>query len=159
MIICRIEIRGDHENSLVLNQLLKLLVACYVVAASAYLIYKLFTLSQQPHPSSKEWAAIFINFIIIFVLTRQLLRLNNKKFILITDEIVKYRLHFPWTLQLNWKKIKKIQFGYTSVRFITKSEKKYRFYFSKATEDEKTNLREALTSVALKYDIEFMQPI
>ncbi len=159
MIIFRIDFKNRGENLPLTNQLLRLLVALYIIAASGYLLYKLFTLPQQHNVSSKEWAAVIINAIIIVVLGRQLLRLNNKKFIVITDEFVKYSIKFPWPLQLSWTKIKTIQFGYSSVRFITKTEKKHRFYYSNATEEEKINLREALTTVAKKHDIEFMQPI
>jgi hypothetical protein len=158
MIIYRIDIKNNAESSIFLNRLLKLLVAVYIIAAFGYLMYKFYTLSLH-HTSDKEWAAITINLLIIVVLALQLLKTVNKKYILITDEFVKYRWRFPWASQIDWKKIKTIQLGYSSVRFITKSEKRYRFYFSKATDMEKTNLQDALIEVAQKHEIEFMQPI
>ena len=129
----------------------------YVFLAGAYLFYKFFTLIQR-HTSKEEWVAILINLVIVILLTLQLFKTSNKKYILVTDEFVKYRWRFPWASQLAWKKIKTIQFGYTSVRFITKSEKKHRFYFSKATENEKDDLEETLIAIAKKHNIEFMQP-
>ncbi|HEX4374693.1 MAG TPA: hypothetical protein VHZ50_15425 [Puia sp.] len=129
----------------------------YIFLAGAYLLYKFFTLIQR-HTSKQEWAAILINLAIIILLTLQLLKTNNKKYILITDEFVRFRWRFPWASQLEWEKIKTIQFGYSSVRFITKSEKKYRFYFSKATENEKDDLETTLITIAKKNNIEFMQP-
>ncbi len=158
MAICRIDIKNNNENSIFLNQFLKALVACYIILASAFLLYKLYSLPQQQHTSTKEWLAVIINFIIIIFLTLQLLRTSIKRFILITDEFVKYRFQFPWTLKLKWEKIKTIQLGYSNVRFITKSEKKHRFYFSKATEQEKLFLEETLKNIAQKNSIEFMQP-
>jgi hypothetical protein len=156
---CRIDIKNNNENSMLLNQLLKVLVACYIIAASAFLLYKLlFTLPQQPHTSRKEWSAIIINFLLVIILTFQLLKTLNKKFILITDEFVKYRFQLPWSSQLKWKKIKKIQLGYSTVRFITNSEQKHKFNFSKATEQEKILLEETLINIAQKHNIEFMQP-
>jgi hypothetical protein len=153
----RIDIKNSSENSTFFNRLFKLLVTAYVFLASAYLFYKFFTLIQR-HASKQEWAAILINLVIIILLTLQLFKTSNKKYILITDEFVRYRWRFPWASQLEWKKIKKIQFGYTSVRFISKSEKKHRFYFSKATENEKDDLETTLIAIAKKHNIEFMQP-
>src|SRR5580700_550569 len=85
MIICRIDIKNRYENLPLTNHLLRLLVALYIVSASGYLIYKLISLPQQRYVSPKEWVAVIINVIIIFILARQLLRLNNRKFILVTD--------------------------------------------------------------------------
>jgi hypothetical protein len=153
----RIDIKNSSENSTIFNRLFKLLVIAYVFLASAYLLYKFFTLIQR-QTSKQEWAAILINLVIIILLTLQLFKTSNKKYILVTDEFVKYRWRFPWASQLAWEKIKTIQFGYTSVRFITKSEKKHRFYFSKATENEKDDLEETLIAIAKKHNIEFMQP-
>ena len=130
MAICRIDIKNNNENSIFLNQFLKALVACYIILASAFLLYKLYSLPQQQHTSTKEWLAVIINFIIIIFLTLQLLRTSIKRFILITDEFVKYRFLFPWTSKLKWENIKTIQLGYSNVRFITKSEKKHKFFFS-----------------------------
>jgi hypothetical protein len=153
----RIDIKNRSENSTIFNRLFKLLVMAYVFLASAYLLYKFFTLIQR-HTSKQEWAAILINLVIIILLTLQLFKTSNKKYILVTDEFVKYRWRFPWASQLRWEKIKTIQFGYTSVRFVTKSEKKHRFYFSKATENEKDDLEETLIAIAKRHNIEFMQP-
>jgi len=158
MAICRIDIKNNNENSIFLNQFLKVLVACYIILASAFLLYKLYSLPQQQHTSTKEWLAVIINFIIIIFLTLQLLRTSIKRFILITDEFVKYRFLFPWTSKLKWENIKTIQLGYSNVRFITKSEKKHKFFFSKATEQEKLILEETLKNIAQKNSIEFMQP-
>jgi hypothetical protein len=158
MAICRIDIKNNNENSIFLNQFLKALVASYIILALAFLLYKLFSLPQQQHTSTKEWLAVVINFIIIVFLTLQLLRTSIKRFILVTDEFVKYRFRLPWTSKLKWEKIKTIQLGYSNVRFITKSEKKHKFYFSKATEDEKLFLEETLKNIARKNSIEFMQP-
>lgn len=158
MTTCRIDIKNNNENSIFLNQILKTLVACYIILASAFLLYKLYSLPQQQHTSTKEWLAVIINFIIIVILTLQLLKTNTKRFILITDEFVRYRFRFPWASKLNWEKIKTIQLGYSTVRFITKSEKKHRFNFSKATEQEKIFLGETLVNISQKHNIEFMQP-
>jgi hypothetical protein len=153
----RIDIKNSSQNSRFLNQLFKLLVIVYISLAGAYLFYKFFTLIQR-HTSKQEWAAILINLAIIILLTLQLLKTSNKKYILITDEFLKYRSRFPWASKLAWGKIKKIQFGYSSVRFITTSEKRHRFYFSKATENEKDDLEIELIAIAKKHNIEFMQP-
>jgi Na+(H+)/acetate symporter ActP len=153
----RIDIKNSSQNSIFLNRLLKLLVLAYVFLAIPYLLYKFFTLIQQ-HTSKQEWAAIMINLVIVILLAWQLIKTSNKKYILITDEFVKYRWRFPWASQIEWEKIKKIQFGYSSVRFITKSEKRHRFHFSKATENEKDDLEETLIAIAKKHNIEFMQP-
>jgi len=158
MVIYRINIKNSTESSIFINRLLKFLVAVYIIGASGYLVYKFYTLSFR-HTSDKEWAAIIINFLIIIILALQLIKTINRKYILITDEFVKYRWRFPWSSQIPWDNIKIIQLGYSSVRFITKTEKKYRFYFSKATEMEKTKLQEALTDVAKKKEIELMQPL
>jgi len=154
----RIDIKSNSENAFFYNRLLKLLVTTYILAAAAYLLYKLFTLTQQ-HTSSKEWMALFINLAIIIFLTLQLLKTNTKKYILITDEFVKYRYRVPWATQLEWRKIKSIHLGYSSVRFISKTGRKFRFYFSNATDLEKINLRETLMTVAQKQNIELMQPL
>jgi hypothetical protein len=158
MTTCRIDIKNNNQNSIFLNQVLKVLVACYVILASAFLLYKLYSLPKQQHTSTKEWLAVTINFIIIIILTLQLLKTSIKRFILITDEFVKYRFRFPWTSKLKWENIKTIQLGYSTVRFITKSDQKHRFNFSKAKEQEKTFLEETLISIAQKNNIEFMQP-
>jgi hypothetical protein len=154
----RITIKNSAESANILNGLLKILVLVYIICASGYLIYKLSSLSLQSHWSWKEWAAIVINLIIIVYLALQLLKTSRDKFILVTEDYVKFRYHFPWANRLSWGKIKAIQFGYNTVRFITKSEIKHKFYFSKATEPEKVNLQEALKSVALKNNIEFFVP-
>ena len=158
MTTCRIDIKNNNQNSIFLNQLLKVLVTCYIILASAFLLYKLYSLPKQQHTSTKEWLAVTINFIIIIILTLQLLKTSIKRFILITDEFVKYRFQFPWTSKLKWENIKTIQLGYSTVRFITKSDQKHRFNFSKAKEQEKTFLEETLMSIAQKNNIEFMQP-
>src|SRR5580658_2363099 len=119
----RIDIKSNRNTSKGSNRFLKLLIMCYIIAASSYLLYKMYNMTQQLVPSRKEWAALVINLLIIIILTWQVLIISNKKFILITDRFVKYRLRFPWTSHLKWQKIKSIQLGYTSVRFITKSEK------------------------------------
>ncbi|HLY71832.1 MAG TPA: hypothetical protein VKR53_18995 [Puia sp.] len=153
----RIDIKNNSERSTFLNRLFKYLVIMYVFLASAYLMYKFFTLIQR-HTSKQEWAAILVNLVIIILLILQLLRTNNKKYILITDNFVKYRWRLPWASRVAWENIKTIQFGYSSVRFVTKSEKKYRFYFSKATENEKDDLETTLMAIAKKHNIEFLQP-
>jgi hypothetical protein len=158
MTTLRITIKNSAESSNILNVFLRILVLVYIVCASGYLIYKLSILPLQTHRSGREWAAILINLIIIIYLGLQLLKTSRDKFILITAEYVKFRYHFPWAIRLKWQKIKTIQFGYNSVRFITRSESKHRFYFSKATEPEKVNLQETLKNVALKNNIEFFVP-
>jgi hypothetical protein len=110
------------------------------------------------HRSMQEWAAILINLVIIIYLAFQLVKTSRDKFILVTEDYVKFRYHFPWANRLKWGKIKTIQFGYNSVRFITSSETKHKFYFSKATEPEKINLQEALKNIAQKKNIEFFVP-
>ena len=158
MITCRIDIKNNNLSLNFLNQFLKVLVACYIILASAFLLYKLYSLPKQQHTSTKVWLAITINCIIIIILTFQLLKTSIKKFILVTDKFVKYRFQFPWTSKLKWEKIKTIQLGYSTVRFITKSEKKYRFNFSKATEQQKIFLEETLKNISQMHAIEFMQP-
>ncbi|HLX92713.1 MAG TPA: hypothetical protein VKR32_13575 [Puia sp.] len=158
MAIYRIDIKSSNDNSVFLNRLLKWLVFCYIILVSLYLFYKLFTLFQQ-HTSKKEWAAILVNLLIVAILSLQLIRTSIRKYILVTDDYVRYRWRFPWASHFEWNKIKTIQLGYSSVRFVTTSNKKYRFYFYKATEQEKANLQEALIAIARKRSINFVQPL
>lgn len=154
----RIDIKNDKYKSIRLYQILRIFMACYIVGASVFLFYKVESRLHTSWTSGKEWAAIGVNLLIIFLLARQLLITDNRKFIFVTDQFVKYRLRFPWVYQLNWQKVKTIQFGYSSVRFITNSQRKHRFFLHNATEEEKKQLKETLSEIAAKQGIQFMEP-
>ncbi|MBS1932386.1 MAG: hypothetical protein JST96_00205 [Bacteroidetes bacterium] len=142
-----------------INQLLKWAAIIYVGIAFPIMLYKLGYLFVQHRATSKEVLMIGINIVIFLALVRQLFKLNQVKYIIVTDQYVKYRQEFPWASVVNWKNVKQIQFGYSSVRFITKKNKKLRFSLSKTTGEDRTKLSDSFNIISKKYDVELLLPI
>ena|SRR5579871_5194164 len=159
MIYCRIDARQGEAKALFISKLLKWAAIIYVIAAFSFLLYKLGYLWFRHSGTTKEVLMIFLNIVIFLALIRQLLKLNEVKYIVVTDQYVKYRQQFPWPSVLNWKNIKQIQFGYSSIRFITNKNKRFRFSLSKTNNEDRQKLAESFNLIAKKYDVELLLPI
>ncbi len=155
----RIDIKPKTGKLPFIYILLKWVILVYITGASIFLLDKIYFLLARHINTFYQWLAVILNLLLVVVLARQLLRLNEVRYLIVTEEQIKYRQHFPWASSLSWSRIKQIQFGYSSVRFVTKGGKKYRFSLSKATQEEQSKLYEALDSVAKKYDVEFLRPL
>ena len=142
-----------------INKLLKWVIIVYIIPASFYLCYKLFFLMQSEKPLWYEWLAVIFNLTLIIFLTRQLLKLNKVKYIIITDDYLKYGQHFPWDSRVSWKRMSQIQFGYSNVRFITKSGERYRFSLAKIKEADQTKLFQILDVIAKRFHVDLQQPV
>ncbi|MES1223137.1 MAG: hypothetical protein ABUT20_47025 [Bacteroidota bacterium] len=127
--------------------------------ALPFLLYKLTDLLLTRHATTKETAVIVLNILIFIALIRQLLKLNQVKYIEVTDKYVKYRQDFPWASIINWENIKQIQFGYSSVRFVTNRNKKFRFSLSKTSSDDRLKLSDSFHILSKKYDVELLLPM
>jgi hypothetical protein len=159
MTYCRIDAKlGDKKMSLI-YKLLKWTAILYVVAAFSFLLYKLGYIWFMHTGTLKEVLMISLNILIFLLLIRQLLKLNRVKYIVVTDEYVKYRQEFPWPSVLNWKNVKQIQLGYSSIRFITNKNKRFRFSLSKTTREDRSKLSESFNIISKKYDVELLLPI
>jgi hypothetical protein len=159
MTYCKIEAKKGDRKISILNKLLKWSAIVYVTAAFSFMIYKLALLFVKHNGDLKECFAILLNILFFIAIIRQLLRLNQVKYIIITDEYVRYRQQFPWTSSVNWKSVKQIQFGYSSVRFITNKNKKLRFSLSKTNGEDRSKLSDSFNIIAKKYDVELLLPM
>ena len=160
MIYYRVDFKHHKpKKTAFINKLLKWVIIVYIIPASIYLCYKLFFLMQSEKPLWYEWLAVIFNLILIMFLTRQLLKLNKVKYIIITDDFLKYGQHFPWDSRVSWKRMSQIQFGYSNVRFVTKSGERYRFSLAKIKQDEQTKLFEILNKISQRFQVDLQQPV
>jgi hypothetical protein len=159
MTYCKIEAKKGERKISFTNKLLKWAAIVYVTAASSFMLYKLGTLFLKHNGDVKECLAILLNILLFIAIIRQLLKLNQVKYIIITDEYVRYRQQYPWTSSVNWKRVKQIQFGYSSVRFVTNKNKKLRFSLSKTNNEDRSKLSDSFNIIAKKYDVELLLPI
>lgn len=141
-----------------INKFLKWVIVAYIIPASIYLCYKLYFLLQSDKPIWYEWIAVIFNLLLIIILTRQLLKLNKVKYIIITDDYLKYGQHFPWDSRISWRRVRQIRYGYSNVRFITKGGEKYRFSLSKINKEEQSKFFETLDLIAKKYEVDLQLP-
>jgi hypothetical protein len=158
MVSYRIDIKKESGKLPVIYTLLKWVILIYVIVASAFLLNKLYSLVFR-HIALSEWLAISLNLLLVIILIRQLLRLNEVKYLIVTDEHIKFRQRYPWTSCVKWKHIKEVQFGYSTVRFVTKNRKKYRFSLSKTNEDDLVKLYHALEEAAQKHSVPVLRPM
>jgi len=154
----RIDIKKESEQLPFGYSLLKWVIALYVVVAACFLLYKFYSLLFR-NIAFSEWMAVGINLVLVSILTRQLLRLNETRFLIVNGTHVKFRQRFPWCCTIAWSRIKRIQFGYSSVRFITHNGKRYRFSLTKITEDEQAKLFSVLEQAAGPHNVQVLKPM
>jgi hypothetical protein len=152
------EIRQHKKHSFI-HALLKWVIIIYLIPVSAYLFSDIFSLLKTTKSVWYEWSALLFNLLLILVITRQLLKLTKVKYIIITDDCLKYSQYFPWDSKISWNRFKQIQFGYSNVRFITKGGDRYRFPLSKITEQDQSKLFNYLDQIARKFKVDLQQPI
>ena len=158
MIFYRIDIKKGQIKVPVIYKLLRWVVAVYIIAAFFFLIYMLYYLLVQQQGSKREWFFFILNLLLVVFLSKQFLKIENKKYIVITDDVVKYGQDFPWSTRVKWNNIKQIRIGHSSVTFITHANRKHRFSLARVTTDEIVNLQEALNQIAAKNNIDLVKP-
>ena len=154
----RIDIKKGNVKLPFIFKLLKWVIMIYVILASVYLVDKVYYLLFEHNGGFYEWLAVVLNLVLIAILVRQLFRLNEVRYIIVTDNYIKYRQRFPWPYRISWGRIKQIHFGYSAVRFMTKKGNKFRFSLSKTNEEEQSKLYETLSGIAKKHGIDVLQP-
>jgi hypothetical protein len=154
----RIDIKKDVAKLPFIYALLKWIIFLYVAAAAVFLFSKMYTLFFRRIAIS-EWLAIGINLLLIAVLLWQALRLNEVRWLVITEDQIKFRQRFPWHSTIKWNRVNRIQFGYSSVRFISKNGKRYRFSLTKITQEEQAKFFAALEETAKKYTVDVVRPM
>ena len=152
------EVRHHKKNSFI-HSVLKWVVIIYIIPVTAFLITDIFSLLRTGKPALYAWSALLFNLLLVIVIARQLLKLTKVKYIIITDDCLKYGQYFPWDSKINWDRFKQIQFGYSNVRFITKGGDRYRFPLSKIDEKDQSKLFNYLDQIARKFKLDLQQPI
>jgi hypothetical protein len=154
----RIDIKRETGKLPFVYILLKWFIMVYVIAASVFLLDKLYYLIFRHSARSFEWAAFLINLLLVIILVFRLLKLNDVRYLVVSDEEIKCRKNFPWASRIGWNHIRQVQCGYSSVRFITKRGRKHRFSLRKTTLDDQMKLYATLEGIAKTHNVEFLRP-
>jgi len=152
------EVRNHKKHSYI-HRILKVVIIVYTIPVSAFLCSDIVGLLHAGKSATYEWFALLFNLLLIIVMIRQLLKLTKIKYLIITDEYLKYGQYFPWDSKISWNRFRQIQFGYSNVRFITKGGDRYRFPLSKINEKDQSKLFNYLDEISRKFKVELLQPI
>jgi hypothetical protein len=155
----RIDIKRETGKLPFIYVLLKWVIMIYVIGASVFLLDKLYYLIFRHNARSFEWLAFLINLLLVVILVLRLLKLNEVRYLVVSDQEIKCRKNFPWASRISWNHIRQVQCGYSSVRFITKRGRKHRFSLRKTTLDDQTKLYETLEHIAKSHKVEFLRPL